>query len=469
MPCVHRRREQRHGAGPEGLVADDHPLILQGMRRTLEACDDIDVIGEARTGEEVAAAGRAPHTRPRAARHAHARARRRRLHQPSSSVAGRRSRPSSSPPATTAPRSTRRSAPGASAYVLKSVSALDIPRSLRQVAAGYTLFHSPKAEPTSAGDDGRARARADRARADDPRGGGRRPDDQGDQRSELWVSEHTVKFHLTNIYRKLGVSNRSGAVRYAFEHGLVPRRLTAAQRQRRAAPLRRAEARPAARGARRPRRAAGSGSQRGSAIATSSGRRGGSRSGSGRRAAARARASPARPMRPRRAAPQQRRLDIEARSRRRCTCALTPASSPTIEMLDGRWPPLCSRMLLSASPTTLSSAMRCDGEMPSSRPSSVDRGVDAGARRERRRRCPRTPRRTAGRSARRACTEVEIRRSPRSSATSRASRSSRRPPSSSLPRRPSSTPPAARGTARGPRRAAAAPAAAHRADRSPGA
>ncbi len=35
------------------------------------------------------------------------------------------------------------------------------------------------------------------------------------------MTEHTVKFHLTNIYRKLGVSNRSGAVRYAFEHGLV--------------------------------------------------------------------------------------------------------------------------------------------------------------------------------------------------------------------------------------------------------
>ena len=40
--------------------------------------------------------------------------------------------------------------------------------------------------------------------------------------AELWVSEHTVKFHLTNIYRKLGVSNRSGAVRYAYEHGVVP-------------------------------------------------------------------------------------------------------------------------------------------------------------------------------------------------------------------------------------------------------
>ena len=38
---------------------------------------------------------------------------------------------------------------------------------------------------------------------------------------ELWVSEHTVKFHLTNIYRKLGVANRAGAVRYALQNGLV--------------------------------------------------------------------------------------------------------------------------------------------------------------------------------------------------------------------------------------------------------
>ena len=38
---------------------------------------------------------------------------------------------------------------------------------------------------------------------------------------DLWISEHTIKFHLTNIYRKLGVVNRAGAVRYALEHGIV--------------------------------------------------------------------------------------------------------------------------------------------------------------------------------------------------------------------------------------------------------
>jgi DNA-binding NarL/FixJ family response regulator len=36
----------------------------------------------------------------------------------------------------------------------------------------------------------------------------------------LWVTRRTVKFHLVNAYRKLGVSNRTQAARYLFEHGL---------------------------------------------------------------------------------------------------------------------------------------------------------------------------------------------------------------------------------------------------------
>jgi DNA-binding NarL/FixJ family response regulator len=38
---------------------------------------------------------------------------------------------------------------------------------------------------------------------------------------ELWLSEQTVKFHLSNIYRALGVSSRAEAIRYAYQHALV--------------------------------------------------------------------------------------------------------------------------------------------------------------------------------------------------------------------------------------------------------
>jgi DNA-binding NarL/FixJ family response regulator len=38
---------------------------------------------------------------------------------------------------------------------------------------------------------------------------------------KLWVTEQTVKFHLSNIYRKLDVGNRTEASRYAHVNGLV--------------------------------------------------------------------------------------------------------------------------------------------------------------------------------------------------------------------------------------------------------
>jgi DNA-binding CsgD family transcriptional regulator len=37
----------------------------------------------------------------------------------------------------------------------------------------------------------------------------------------LWVTEQTVKFHLSNIYRKLDVSNRTEASRWAQVQGLL--------------------------------------------------------------------------------------------------------------------------------------------------------------------------------------------------------------------------------------------------------
>jgi DNA-binding NarL/FixJ family response regulator len=38
---------------------------------------------------------------------------------------------------------------------------------------------------------------------------------------ELWVTEQTIKFHLSNIYRKLGVVNRTEASRIAHLAGLM--------------------------------------------------------------------------------------------------------------------------------------------------------------------------------------------------------------------------------------------------------
>jgi DNA-binding NarL/FixJ family response regulator len=200
------------------LVADDHPLILQGLRRALEACDDIDVIGEARSGTELLAL--VERRRPDVVLLD--------LRMPGmDGVACVKQIKQSSPNVKAVvlsacdDRASIESAEhaGASAYVIKSVSSVDVPALLRQVADGYTLFQAPT-EDAGAGDDPDAPALTERELtilASVAAGLTTRAIS-----TELWVSEHTVKFHLTNIYRKLGVSNRSGAVRYAYEHGLVP-------------------------------------------------------------------------------------------------------------------------------------------------------------------------------------------------------------------------------------------------------
>jgi NarL family two-component system response regulator YdfI len=38
---------------------------------------------------------------------------------------------------------------------------------------------------------------------------------------ELSISEHTVKFHVSSVYAKLGASNRTEALSLGARHGLI--------------------------------------------------------------------------------------------------------------------------------------------------------------------------------------------------------------------------------------------------------
>jgi DNA-binding NarL/FixJ family response regulator len=202
------------------LIADDHPLILAGVRRMLEHSDNIEVVGEAHSGPQLLQL-----------------IDRRR---PDIVLTDMRMPGMSGPECIESIRSTFPEVKvvvlsasddrpsinaalqaGASAYVLKSVVTSDLAAIIRQSASG-SVFHGtasthgsipqPTQEPEGPGLTSREQTILEAI------AGGLTTSAIG---KELWVSEHTVKFHLTNIYRKLGVANRAGAVRHAIEHGLV--------------------------------------------------------------------------------------------------------------------------------------------------------------------------------------------------------------------------------------------------------
>jgi DNA-binding NarL/FixJ family response regulator len=52
----------------------------------------------------------------------------------------------------------------------------------------------------------------------------------------IWVTEQTIKFHLSNVYRKLGVANRTEACRRAQVLGLLPQGHDAGGGRERASP-----------------------------------------------------------------------------------------------------------------------------------------------------------------------------------------------------------------------------------------
>jgi DNA-binding NarL/FixJ family response regulator len=106
---------------------------------------------------------------------------------------------------------------GANGFILKSVNPIDLPSALRQIHEG-TVFHAGMENAAPAESAAATVGLTDRevtlVRALS-RGLSNKQISQ-----ELWITEQTVKFHLSNIYRKLDVSNRTGAVRWAHEHGV---------------------------------------------------------------------------------------------------------------------------------------------------------------------------------------------------------------------------------------------------------
>jgi DNA-binding NarL/FixJ family response regulator len=199
------------------LLADDHRLILEAVQRALDKDDDFQVVATTHSGADVAEL---------VARH-----------RPDIVVMDLRMPDVDGLQALDRIRERDRTtkvvmlsaaerpgdiesamARGADGFILKSVNPADLPAALRQVHEG-TVFHpdrtaaDPSASAASAAGLTDREVTLLRALA---RGLSNKQISE-----ELWITEQTVKFHLRNIYRKLDVANRTGAVTWAHEHGLA--------------------------------------------------------------------------------------------------------------------------------------------------------------------------------------------------------------------------------------------------------
>jgi DNA-binding NarL/FixJ family response regulator len=198
------------------LIADDHRLIVEGIKRALEDADDFEVVGEASSGSQVLPlVGRTNpdivllDLRMPGADGLTCLAQIKKRY-PDIKVVVLSVSTDESVIQTVLMR-------GASAYIVKSINPIDLPSALRQAVEGtmYSAIGLPEPGESAAKAAGLTEREAAilsalaRGLSNEAIG------------KELWVAEQTVKFHLTNIYRKLGVSNRTEAARLAYQNGLV--------------------------------------------------------------------------------------------------------------------------------------------------------------------------------------------------------------------------------------------------------
>jgi DNA-binding NarL/FixJ family response regulator len=109
-------------------------------------------------------------------------------------------------------------AAGATAFVTKQIDPRDVASAIRQAVEG-TVFQAV-ALPRLTADDA-ARAAGLSAKEIEVLKAAARGLSNKQIGREQWLSEQTIKFHLTNVFRKLNVLNRTEAVSYALERGLI--------------------------------------------------------------------------------------------------------------------------------------------------------------------------------------------------------------------------------------------------------
>lgn len=205
------------------LVADDHPVVRQGLRTFLATQDDLEVVGEAATCTE--AAERAAELRPdvvlldlvmpggdgiEAAREI-------RAASPASKVIVLTSYPDD---ATVLPALEA----GAAGYLLKDVEPRELADGVRRVHRGESLLHPAVARrvireavgPGAAPDRDALTPRE----LDVLRLIARGLPNKLIAR-ELGIAERTVKTHVSSIFAKLGVTDRTQAALYAVRERLA--------------------------------------------------------------------------------------------------------------------------------------------------------------------------------------------------------------------------------------------------------
>jgi len=203
------------------LVADDHPVVRAGLTGMLAAESDLEVVGEAASGDEaVALAGR---LRPDVVLMD--------LRMPGgdgvsaiSQMAERKLAARILVLTTYDTDSDVLAAieAGATGYLLKDAPAAELLRAVRAAARGDSVLSPTVASRLV----GRVRAPVP---ASEPlsqrelevlglvaRGAGNR-----EAAARLFISEATVKTHLMHIYAKLGVNDRAAAVAAGFDRGLL--------------------------------------------------------------------------------------------------------------------------------------------------------------------------------------------------------------------------------------------------------